>query len=308
MALNARPIPADLDELDDWTDEELRGFVRRHLRNDDAWTWDSYTNPQQIRRLRKALYALNGTLLDAAREAHRRMTPAEYEAWVGGNRRTRETLDRRLDQVAALRPHGAPAPEPAPPPGTRMRGHARRRGAAEYYTEPVRQLAATGMVDRLIGDELRLSAAFVRKIRASSGIAAGRKQRTELVLTQIDPKHGLPYGSPSGYHKVHRLAREAIGDTCLHCGTKPDRIEAALRPGTPAERLRVHPEISQRYSADPGDYDPLCRPCHIRQDRTDARTVCMKRLHPREPGVPGPCIPCNRQSQRDRRAARRDAA
>lgn len=99
---------------------------------------------------------------------------------------------------------------------------------------------------------------------------------------------GIPGSSTSdghtpSYYTVHRRARKQMADTCARCGDR-ERLEAALKPSTPAERLLTCKYKGLRYSANLNDYEALCVPCHRHQDIGKGRPnpTCRKG-HPLTP-------------------------
>jgi hypothetical protein len=67
---------------------------------------------------------------------------------------------------------------------------------------------------------------------------------------------------------VHIAARAALkGQACLDCADPARPIEAALTLDAPQANIRICLASGQRFSVDPADYAPLCRRCHMRQDR-----------------------------------------
>jgi hypothetical protein len=70
----------------------------------------------------------------------------------------------------------------------------------------------------------------------------------------------------SEYARIHREARKLRADRCENCGSR-ERLDMALRPGTPRGRLRYEREVRCWYSISVGDYQTLCRRCHNRQDK-----------------------------------------
>jgi hypothetical protein len=69
----------------------------------------------------------------------------------------------------------------------------------------------------------------------------------------------------SEYNAVHRAARKLRQERCEKCGDT-ERLDMALRPGTPRHRLRYEPAKRLWYSVSVHDYVTLCRRCHVRQD------------------------------------------
>lgn len=71
---------------------------------------------------------------------------------------------------------------------------------------------------------------------------------------------------PLSYAAVHKQCRTLYaGQPCRRCGAA-GKIEVALRPDTPDERLLISVTLRWLYSLDPADYEPLCKSCHVRQD------------------------------------------
>lgn len=77
----------------------------------------------------------------------------------------------------------------------------------------------------------------------------------------------------AGYARAHYAARQVIGSSCERCGTDA-RLEAALRPDAPAERLTLDPNIRSLYSCSVEDYFTLCIPCHRKLDHVELRPSC----------------------------------
>lgn len=82
--------------------------------------------------------------------------------------------------------------------------------------------------------------------------------------------------SPSAaYARAHYAARKVIRAVCEQCGAT-GKVEAALRPATPAARLLLDPNINCLYSLDPADYFALCVPCHRKLDHVELRAKCSR--------------------------------
>jgi hypothetical protein len=78
------------------------------------------------------------------------------------------------------------------------------------------------------------------------------------------------------YLNVHYVARKLLsGEPCTYCGSTT-KIEAALRPDTPAERLIAADTTGWLYSLNPYDYFALCLACHRRLDTVELRPGCRR--------------------------------
>jgi len=109
------------------------------------------------------------------------------------------------------------------------------------------------------------------------------------------------------YARVHYAARKMLGASCEACGST-EALEAALRPTTPAARLRMAPEMNALYSIDPIDYFTLCVPCHRRLDFVELRTHCRRghEYTPRNTSIKYDgsrrCLTCHRENEARRLA------
>lgn len=79
----------------------------------------------------------------------------------------------------------------------------------------------------------------------------------------------------SEYARAHYAARKCLRAICERCGAA-GKLEAALRPDAPAERLALDPNIKCLFSAEPADYFTLCVPCHRTLDRVELRPKCRR--------------------------------
>jgi hypothetical protein len=366
-----------------------------HLRNDAFW---SRVKQDDVAGLRKALFALNGELLDSLAVARRDLTPKEFQVWVTANRLDRDAVDRRLADLNARKYAflATPAettptatshavvevseeaglePTPLPPAAPRLRvvpdlppepaatQRPPRKRVAWPFLEPIEdavcRLAREGYFDREIGEVVGRPESAVGAMRWQMGVLPGTRnhdlpdwfhprakardkpvdERLPRMVTLAlrcgdidevaaafnmgpieaqamlgtqgytfkrepgirwllaptcappdpdwrDLKLIVPIGARYDYGQIHLEARARMEMRCRRCGSTND-IEAALRPGTPIERLWLQPQMAQVYSVSPDDYDPLCVSCHCWQDRT---TTHCQRGHRRPPHVR--CQPC----------------
>lgn len=77
--------------------------------------------------------------------------------------------------------------------------------------------------------------------------------------------HPLKDPTNAEYNRVHYQARKHKASRCVQCGSEHD-LQMALKPDTPANRLRVNRRGGSIYSQSPHDYMTLCRRCHRRLD------------------------------------------
>lgn len=94
-----------------------------------------------------------------------------------------------------------------------------------------------------------------------------------MQMPSFDLGKAIAYST--AHSRVLNWRGRASDKSCAHCGGRAR--EWAYRGGSVYEQQALVPGFAgaeahtASYSPDPLDYDPLCRPCHVRHDRAAAK-------------------------------------